>query len=325
MTSAAPARDTIAAIATAPGAGGVGIVRLSGIQARAIAQAMAGRTLQPRHAHYVRFRDADGETLDDGIALYFAGPASYTGEDVAELQAHGGPALLEELLARACALGARRARPGEFSERAFLEGRLDLAQAEAVADLIAAADARAARAARRALDGEFSRRVEALAGDLLAVRVHVEAAIDFADEPIDTLGGGALRERLRGAAESLEALLVAAERGRRLRDGLVLEAISGYRSHDYQLGIFERKLARGLSVDDILTVNAAPGYSEHHSGLALDIGAPGEPPAEESFELTPAFAWLHERAGGYGFAMSYPRDNPHGIVYEPWHWRYSPA
>ena len=110
-----------------------------------------------------------------------------------------------------------------------------------------------------------------------------------------------------------------------LGDGLVLEAISGYRSHDYQLGIFERKLARGLSVDDILTVNAAPGYSEHHSGLALDIGAPGEPPAEESFELTPAFAWLRERAGGYGFAMSYPRDNPHGIVYEPWHWRYSPA
>ncbi|MBN7136104.1 tRNA uridine(34) 5-carboxymethylaminomethyl synthesis GTPase MnmE [Lysobacter enzymogenes] len=220
MTSAAPARDTIAAIATAPGAGGVGIVRLSGTRARAIAQAMAGRTLQPRYAHYVRFRDADGETLDDGIALYFAAPASYTGEDVAELQAHGGPALLEELLARACALGARRARPGEFSERAFLEGRLDLAQAEAVADLIAAADARAARAARRALDGEFSRRVEALAGDLLAVRVHVEAAIDFADEPIDTLGGGALRERLRGAAESLDALLAAAERGRRLRDGL---------------------------------------------------------------------------------------------------------
>ena len=106
-----------------------------------------------------------------------------------------------------------------------------------------------------------------------------------------------------------------------LRDDIVLEAISGYRSHDYQLGIFERKLARGLSVDDILTVNAAPGYSEHHSGLALDIGAPGEPPAEESFERTAAFAWLRDNAGGYGFVMSYPRDNPYGIVYEPWHWR----
>jgi D-alanyl-D-alanine carboxypeptidase len=109
-----------------------------------------------------------------------------------------------------------------------------------------------------------------------------------------------------------------------MRDGVVLEAISGYRSHDYQLGIFERKLARGLSVDDILTVNAAPGYSEHHSGHALDIGTLDEPPAEESFENTAAFAWLRENAGGYGFVMSYPRDNPHGIVYEPWHWRFDP-
>ena len=110
-----------------------------------------------------------------------------------------------------------------------------------------------------------------------------------------------------------------------LHDDVVLEAISGYRSHDYQLGIFERKLARGLSVEDILTVNAAPGYSEHHSGLALDIGAPDEPPAEESFEHTRAFAWLRDNAGGYGFAMTYPRDNPHGIVYEPWHWAFRPA
>lgn len=105
-----------------------------------------------------------------------------------------------------------------------------------------------------------------------------------------------------------------------LGDGVPLDAISGYRSHDYQLGIFERKRARGQSVEQILSVNAAPGYSEHHSGRALDIGAPGEPPAEESFEATPAFAWLREHAGGHGFAMSYPRGNPHGIVYEPWHW-----
>lgn len=216
----APARDTIAAVATAPGAGGVGIVRLSGPGAKAIGEAVAARRLRPRHAHYARFLDADGAALDDGIALYFAAPASYTGEDVVELQGHGGPAVLEELLARVCALGARRARPGEFSERAFLEGRLDLAQAEAVADLIAAADARAARAARRALDGEFSRRVEALAGELLAIRVHVEAAIDFADEPLDTLGGAALRERFGIASQALQQLLAAAERGRRLRDGL---------------------------------------------------------------------------------------------------------
>lgn len=108
-----------------------------------------------------------------------------------------------------------------------------------------------------------------------------------------------------------------------LNDGVVLEAISGYRSHDYQLGIFERKRARGLAVADILTVNAAPGFSEHHSGRALDIGAPGEPPAEESFERTAAFAWLRARAGEHGFRMSYPRDNPHGIVYEPWHWYFT--
>lgn len=112
-------------------------------------------------------------------------------------------------------------------------------------------------------------------------------------------------------------------RGAALRDGILLEAISGYRSHDYQLGIFERKLARGQAIDEILAVNAAPGFSEHHAGTALDIGTPDEPPAEESFETTPAFAWLQANAGGYGFAMSYPRDNPHGIVYEPWHWRFN--
>ena len=121
----------------------------------------------------------------------------------------------------------------------------------------------------------------------------------------------------REAARAWQALRAAAA-----RDGIVLEAISGYRSHDYQLGIFERKRARGQSVDEILTVNAAPGYSEHHSGCALDIGAPDEPPAEESFERTPAFAWLTGRATDFGFVMSYPRDNPHGIVYEPWHWLY---
>ncbi len=111
-------------------------------------------------------------------------------------------------------------------------------------------------------------------------------------------------------------------RAQALRDEVALDAISGYRSHDYQLGIFERKRARGQSVDEILSVNAAPGYSEHHSGCALDIGAPGEPPAEASFEATDAFAWLRKHAGGHGFVMSYPRGNPHGIVYEPWHWRW---
>jgi len=212
--------DTIAAIATPPGAGGVGIVRVSGPAALAIARQLCGRSLRPRHAHHVRLRDADGGVIDDGIALAFVAPASYTGEDVVELQAHGSAPVLRQLLARCCALGARIARPGEFSERAYLNGRLDLAQAEAVADLIAAGDERAARAARRALDGEFSRRVEDVAGRLVALRVQVEAAIDFADEAIDTLGGPALRRDLAGARAQLDALLAAAERGRRLRDGL---------------------------------------------------------------------------------------------------------
>ncbi|OHE83901.1 MAG: tRNA uridine-5-carboxymethylaminomethyl(34) synthesis GTPase MnmE [Lysobacterales bacterium RIFOXYD1_FULL_69_11] len=213
-------RDTIAAIATPAGAGGVGIVRLSGPRAKPIGEGIAGRTLIARRAAYARFRDSDDAIIDDGIALYFAAPASYTGEDVVELQAHGSPAVLHQLVDRCCALGARRARPGEFSERAFLEGKLDLAQAEAVADLIAASDVRAARAARRALEGEFSRRVEAIADAMLRARVHVEAAIDFADEPIDTLGGPQLQADLSAIADALDVLLRDAEHGRRLRDGL---------------------------------------------------------------------------------------------------------
>jgi tRNA modification GTPase len=213
-------QDTIAAIATASGAGGVGVVRVSGARARAIAHALCGKRLKPRYAYYAKFRDEDGESIDDGIALYFRAPASYTGEDVVELQAHGSPAVLRALLERCCALGARQARAGEFSERAFLNGKLDLAQAEAVADLIAAADARAARAARRSLDGVFSRRVENLAASMLRLRVHVEAAIDFADEPLDTLGGQALRAGLAQAGVDLVELLREAERGQKLRDGL---------------------------------------------------------------------------------------------------------
>lgn len=215
-----PTQDTIAAIATAPGAGGVGIVRLSGPRAQAISETVCARALSPRRAHHVRFLDADGGTIDDGIALSFPGPASFTGEDVVELQAHGSPVVLQQLVARACALGARMARPGEFSERAFLNGKLDLAQAEAIADLIAAADARAARAARRALEGVFSARVDGIGRSLLALRVHVEAAIDFADESLDTLGGEQVRLRLAEARQQLDALIADAERGRKLRDGV---------------------------------------------------------------------------------------------------------
>jgi tRNA modification GTPase len=211
--------DTIVAIASGTG-GGVGIVRLSGQRALAIAEAITGRPLSARHAHHVRFLDGDSAVIDDGIALYFAAPASFTGEDVVELQAHGSPAVLQQLLERCCQLGARIARAGEYSERAFHNGKLDLAQAEALADLVAAADIRTARAARRSLDGEFSRRVDELAAQLLALRVQVEAAIDFADEALDTLASAALHARVLATGRSLDALLQSAQRGQRLRDGL---------------------------------------------------------------------------------------------------------
>ncbi len=217
MTSAS---DTIVAIATAPGAGGVGMLRLSGAQAHAIALAIGVPAMRPRHAHHARFRDAQGEVIDDGIALWFPAPRSFTGEEVVELQGHGSPVVLQQLVARCIALGARQARPGEFSERAFLNGKLDLAQAEAIADLIAAGDTRAARAARRSLDGVFSRRVDEVAEQLVLLRIHVEAAIDFADEPLDTLGGEQVRNGLGEALRAMLTLREDAERGRRLRDGL---------------------------------------------------------------------------------------------------------
>lgn len=212
--------DTIVAIATAAGAGGVGILRISGPLAMRIGQGLGVAGLQPRYARYARFRDAEGEVIDDGIALWFPAPHSFTGESVLEVQAHGSPVLLRQLLGRCIELGARQARAGEFSERAFLNGKLDLAQAEAIADLIAAADVRAARAARRSLDGVFSRRIDEVTEQLTLLRIHVEAAIDFADEPLDTLGGSQVRAGLDQARALLAQLLRDAERGRKLRDGL---------------------------------------------------------------------------------------------------------
>ncbi len=213
-------RDTIAAIATAAGAAGVGIVRLSGPACAAIARDLLGREPRPRHAHYARFRDGDGSLIDDGLLLYFPGPSSYTGEDVLELQAHGSPVLLARLLRRCLALGARPARAGEFTERAFLAGKLDLAQAEAVADLISAGSEAAARAARRSLDGEFSRRVHEVVESLTALRTWLEAALDFPEEEIDFLAAPELHARLRDVVAGLAALRGDAGRGKRLVDGL---------------------------------------------------------------------------------------------------------
>jgi len=215
-----PPRDTIAAIATAPGAGGIGIVRLSGADARGIAMAMCATDLQRRHAHYVAFTDAAAEVIDHGLALWFKAPHSFTGEDVVELQVHGAQVVLAQLLARCIALGARPARAGEFSERAYLNHKIDLAQAEAIADLIAAQSDAQARAALRSLQGEFSMRVNALLAALIDARLHVESAIDFPEEEIDFLGDGQILAKLETLTATLAQLQTDAQRGQRLRDGL---------------------------------------------------------------------------------------------------------
>lgn len=214
------ARDTIAAVATPRGEGGIGVIRVSGAATASIARALLGRNPTPRHAHYCAFADADGAPIDRGLLLYFKAPRSYTGEDVLELQTHGSPVVLRLLVARLVELGARHARPGEFSERAFLNGKLDLAQAEAVADLIASGSETAARAALRSLDGEFSRRVRALTAGVVRLRVWIEAAIDFPEEEIDFLAAPELRADLAAARTDLAALLEGARRGVRLADGL---------------------------------------------------------------------------------------------------------
>ena len=212
--------DTIAAIATAAGPGGIGVIRVSGALAPGIAQTLLGRAPRPRHAHHCRFRTSHGELIDEGLLLYFPAPRSFTGEDVVELQAHGSPVALQRLLRRTLELGARLARPGEFSERAYLNDKLDLAQAEAIADLIAAGSESAARAAMRTLSGEFSQRVQRLSQQLIELRVYVEAAIDFPEEEIDFLRTDEVRARFAGIELTLHELLAAARRGQRLRDGL---------------------------------------------------------------------------------------------------------
>ncbi|MFV0277540.1 MAG: tRNA uridine-5-carboxymethylaminomethyl(34) synthesis GTPase MnmE [Parahaliea sp.] len=214
--------DTIAAIATAPGRGGVGIVRLSGPLALTIGQALCGRNLQARHAHFCQFRDGAGELLDSGIGLYFPAPHSFTGETVVELQGHGGPVVLDLLLKACRAAGARLARAGEFSERAFLNNKLDLAQAEAIADLINSSTEQAARSASRSLQGDFSREIDNLGEAVLRLRVYVEAAIDFPEEEIDFLADGKVAQQLETIAQQLQRVNTQAHRGSLLREGMKL-------------------------------------------------------------------------------------------------------
>jgi len=211
--------DTIVASATPPGTGGVGIVRVSGEQTETIARAVLGSLPEPRSATFRVFRNTSGQKLDAGLALYFPAPASFTGESVLELHGHGGPLVISSIVDAIVELGARQAEPGEFSQRAFLNDKLDLVQAEAIADLINAGTSQAARAALRSLSGTFSKAIDTLAEQLVRLRMHVEAAIDFPEEEIDFLSDDLLQKRLLECADAFELLQKQATQGRVLRDG----------------------------------------------------------------------------------------------------------
>lgn len=244
--------ETICAIATPPGRGGVGVIRLSGPDSFAIAERLSGPLPAPRQAALRSFRDGQGQLIDQGLILCFAGPASFTGEDVVELQIHGAPVVLELLLTACVAAGARRARPGEFSQRAYLNERMDLAQAEAVADLIAANTEKAARAASRSLEGEFSRQVDALTEALIELRVWIEAALDFPDEDVDFLVDVQVLARVDALLARCEDLLARAAAGRVLNSGIRIAIIGPPNAG-------KSSLLNALSRRDAAIVTAAPG------------------------------------------------------------------
>jgi tRNA modification GTPase len=264
--------DPIVAIATAPGRAGVGVVRISGASIGAIVDGVLGarraERLQPRHATYCRFLDARGRALDDGIAILYPAPHSYTGETVLELQGHGGPVVLRLLLARCLEagreLGARVAEPGEFTRRAFLNERLDLAQAEAVADLIEAGSEAAARSAVRSLAGEFSRAARALADELVDLRALTEATLDFPDEEIDFLEAADARGRLQRAAQALAGLRTRARQGAVLREGLAVALVGAP-------NVGKSSLLNALAGDDVAIVTPLPGTTRDRIERRIEI------------------------------------------------------
>jgi tRNA modification GTPase len=244
--------DTIAAIATAPGQGGIGVVRVSGRNASAIATVLLGRLPNARYATYSAFLDADGLVIDRGIALFFQAPNSYTGEDILELQAHGGPAVLHLLLRRCLSVGARMALPGEFTQRAFLNNKLDLVQAESVADLISATSEQAVRSANRSMDGEFSRIINGLVAELIRLRMLVEATLDFPEDELDQADIKKSKEMLASIRTDLERTLSTARQGSILRDGVHV-VLAG------QPNVGKSSLLNRLSGEDVALVSDIAG------------------------------------------------------------------
>ena len=214
--------DTIAAIATPPGNGGVGIIRISGPAVQSIARHICRKSPKPRYAQYSYFHDADDSVIDNGLLLYFPGPASFTGEDTLELQGHGGQVVLDMLLRRVLSLGARLADPGEFSQRAFLNNKIDLAQAEAIADLITSGTEQAVRSAQQSMQGVFSEQINELIDELIELRVYIEAAIDFVDEEIDFLSDGMVANKIQQLRAKLQKIHATAQQGRLLHDGITV-------------------------------------------------------------------------------------------------------